>query len=174
MSVKVQSGYGLLYLSQILEPNGLSDIPQKTTDKIIKSLNDWGFNLSLPIVCLTQEEERYRLLTGLPIYKAAKEAGLKQIWVLLIAQEASTAEEVIEQVQLQSKLNEKLIEPEDLDEFLEFLNAKESDLTSIPGIKEGYAKLIQEKRPFDSIDEMKQKLGPKRSMNWFKAYQKKK
>ncbi|MGJ3249637.1 MAG: hypothetical protein ACFE0J_00690 [Elainellaceae cyanobacterium] len=171
MALKVESGHGLVYLSQIVEPDAISDIPESLVKKIAKSLDDWGFNLSLPVVCLTEEEEKYQLITGLPIYRAAKESGIKQIWVLLIAQKSSEVEEAVKQVQLQSSLNERIVESGNLDKFMDFLNDSKSPLTSIPGIKEGYARLIKAKRPFTSVDEMRRKLGPKRSINWFRSYQ---
>ncbi len=110
------------------------------------------------------------MLTGFPIYEAAKAANLEQIWVFLIAAKQSEAEKTVEQALLQSKLNERVVEPQDVAEFLEFINNKKSDLTLIPGVKEGYAKLIKEKREYTSLEDMQNKLGAKRSLNWLRAY----
>ena len=170
MTNKIESGYGLLYISQIVEPHVQSNANSSSINKLTKSFNTWGFNLSLPIVCLTDEEERYLLLTGLPIYEAAKKSDVKQIWVLLIAEKQPKAEKVIDEIDFQSSLNERLILPESLEEFREFLNDEKSPLVEISGIKEGYAKLIRSERPFNSIEDMKKKLGAKRCLNWFKAY----
>jgi hypothetical protein len=172
MKNQIESGHGLLYLSQIVEPAEKSNTSKSSIDAISKSLADWGFNFALPVVCLSNEEEKYQLLTGLPIYEAAKKAELKQIWVFLIALNQQDAEKVIEQVQLQSSLNEQLIGSVDLDEFRSFLSNDRSRLTEIPGIKVGYAKLIKEKRPFASVEDMQKKLGVKRCANWLKAYKK--
>lgn len=174
MARKVESGHGLVFLSQIVEPSVKSNIANASIDAVAKSLTEWGFNFSLPVACLTDEEDRYCLLTGLPIYEAAKKAGLKQIWVFLVASQRSDAEKVVEQMQLQSQLNEQLVGSDDLEAFRDFLNNDKSQLTSISGIKDGYAKLIKEKRPFSSVEDMQKKLGVKRSLNWLKAYKKRK
>jgi hypothetical protein len=171
MAIKIESGHGLLYLSQIVEPEAGSNTPKNEIDRIAKSLNEWGFNLVLPLACLADEEEKYRLLTGLPIYEAAKQAGLKQIWVCLVATRRPDADKAVEEAQFQSSLNARLIGSEDLEEFRQFLNdAKPALLTSIPGIKDGYAKKIKEQRPFNSVEEMHSKLGAKRPLSWLKAY----
>jgi hypothetical protein len=172
MVSKIENGHGLLFLSQILAPLEESNIPKSKIDKISESCSSWGFNLSLPVVCLADEEERYHLLTGLPIYEAAKKAGLKRIWVFLVASQKPDAEKVIEEVQLQSSLNERLIGSKDLEEFRNFLNDEKSPLTSISGIKDGNAKLIKGHRPFQSVEDMQKKLGLKRCANWLKAYKK--
>lgn len=172
MASKIESGHGLLFLSQIIAPPEKSDIPKNKINRISEDLIKWGFNFALPVVCLTNEEEKYRLLTGLPIYEAAKEAKLQKIWVFLVAVHLDEAEKIIEEVQFQASFNERLIESEDLEEFQKFLNDEKSILTSIPGIKDGYAKLIKSKRPFQSVEEMQKKLGAKRSLNWLKGYKK--
>ena len=95
---------------------------------------------------------------------------IEQIWVFLIAAQQPDAEKAIEQVILQSKLNERIIEPQDISKFLEFINDKQSNLTLIPGVKDGYAKLISNNRPYTSQEDMQKKLGAKRSLNWLRAY----
>lgn len=126
--------------------------------------------LIVPFVCITDEEDKYHLLTGLPIYEAAVLAGVDRIWVFLIAAKKPEAEKFIEQALLQSKLNDRVIDPQDVTEFLEFINNKKADLTQINGIGEKYAKLISGKRPYASQEDMQNKLGAKRSLNWLKAY----
>jgi radical SAM superfamily enzyme with C-terminal helix-hairpin-helix motif len=59
-----------------------------------------------------------------------------------------------------------------LEEFREFFNNEKSVLVSISGIKDGYAKLIKSKRPFQSVEDMKKKLGDKRFLNWLQGYKK--
>lgn len=142
----------------------------KIVEKIAAQMKEQRFNLALPIVCLTEEEDKYQLLTGLSIYEAAVAAELERIWVFLIADKQPEAEKAIKQFLWQSKLNERVIIPEDVTEFLEFLNDAKSDLTLIPGVKDGYAKLIRDKRPYSSQEDMQKKLGVKRSLNWLRAY----
>jgi hypothetical protein len=110
------------------------------------------------------------LLTGLPLYEAAVEAELERIWVFLIAAKQPEAEKAIEQALFQSKLNERVVEPQDVTDFLDFINNSKSDLTSIPGVKDGYAKLIRDKRVYTSLEDMQKKLGAKRGLNWLRAY----
>lgn len=162
----------LLFLNQIEVLQENSGTAKSIFQKVANSLKDeWKCNLVLPLVCLTDEEDKYRLLTGLPIYEAAKTANIEQMWVFLIAAKQADAEKAIEQVLLQSKLNERVFEPRDIQEFLHFLNtSNKSALTSIAGIKDGYAKLISDNRPYSSQEDIQKKLGAKRSLNWLRAY----
>ncbi|PHM11182.1 GxxExxY protein [Nostoc sp. 'Peltigera malacea cyanobiont' DB3992] len=80
------------------------------------------------------------------------------------------AEKAIEQALLQSKLNERIIEPQDVSKFLEFINNNKSNLTLISGVKDAYAKLISNNRPYVSQEDMQKKLGAKRSLKWLRAY----
>jgi hypothetical protein len=131
MTTKVESGHGVLFLSQIIIPKEQSNIPKTSIDEISQSLAHWGFNIALPIVCLTDDEEKYRLLTGLAIYEAAKKVGLKEIWVFLVAAKQSETEKAIDDAKLQSNLNERLLEFQDIEDFFKFLNDAKSPLTSI-------------------------------------------
>jgi hypothetical protein len=160
----------LIVLNQIEVAQETSGISKSVLKKLSENLKAWGFNFSLPIVCITDKEDKYHLLTGLPIYEAAVISGIDRIWVFLIAFEQEEAEKVIEQALLQSKLNERIIEPQDVAEFIDFINNKASNLTSIPGIKDGYAKLIASNRPYASQEDIQKKLGAKRALNWLRAY----
>lgn len=102
--------------------------------------------------------------------KQSVTAGIDRMWVFIIASEKQDAEKAIEQALLQTKLNDRIIEPQDITDFLEFINNAKSDLTKIPGVKDGYAKLISSKRPYTSQEDIQKKLGAKRSLNWLKAY----
>jgi len=167
---KLESQPALLFLNQIEVSQEKSGTSTSLLKKVSQSLTDWNFNLSLPIVCLTDEEDQYHLLTGLPIYEATKEANLIRLWVFVIATKQPEAEKAIEQAVLQSKLNERVVEPQDVTDFLDFINNPKSDLTSIPGVKDGYAKLIRDKRVYSSLEDMQKKLGAKRGLNWLRAY----
>ena len=165
----IESKPSLVVLSQI-EVAQDSRTPKTVINKISENLKEWGFNFSLPIVCTTDKEDKYHLLSGLPIYEAALTAGIERIWVFLIANEYSEAVKVVEIALFQSKLNEMVIELNDVEEFLEFINNQKCDLTIIPGVKSGYAKKISDNRPYASQEDMQKKLGAKRSLNWLRAY----
>jgi hypothetical protein len=167
---KIESQPSFVVLNQIEIGRENSGTSPSIIKKVSQSLTDWNFNLSLPIVCLTDEEDHYHLLTGLPIYEAAKAANLIRLWVFVIAAKQPEAESAIEQAVLQSKLNERVVEPQDVTDFLDFINNPKSDLTSIPGVKDGYAKLIRDKRVYNSLEDMQKKLGAKRGLNWLRAY----
>ena len=163
-----------LVLNEIEVAQKNSDTSKSDLQKISEHLKKFGCNFSLPIVCITDEEDKYHLLTGLPIYESAVLAGIDRMWFFLIAEKQPEAEKYIEQAVSQSKLNDRVIEPQDLTDFLEFINNKNSDLTNkIPRVKDGYAKLISGKRPYTSQEDMQKKLGAKRSLNWLKAYKQK-
>jgi hypothetical protein len=166
----IQSQPCLVVLNQIEISQEKSGTSKSDLKKVSESFKVWEFNFALPIVCITDEEDKYHLLTGLPIYEAAVEAELERIWVFLIAAKQPEAESAIEQAVLQSKLNQRVVEPQDVTDFLDFINNPKSDLTLIPGVKDGYAKLIKEKRSYTSLEDMQKKLGAKRSLNWLRAY----
>ncbi|MEG4944968.1 hypothetical protein [Microcoleus sp. F4-D5] len=166
----IESKPSLVVLNQIEVSQEQSGTSKSDLKKVSQSLKAWEFNFALPIVCITDEEDKYHLLTGLPIYEAAVEAELERIWVFLIAAKQPEAEAAIEQAILQSKLNERVVEPQDVTDFLDFINNPKSDLTSIPGVKDGYAKLIRDKRVYSSLEDMQKKLGAKRGLNWLRAY----
>ncbi|MFB8796091.1 MAG: hypothetical protein U7126_18155 [Microcoleus sp.] len=167
---KIESQPSLVVLNQIEVAQEKSGTSSSILTKVSQSLIDWKFNLSLPIVCLTDQEDKYHLLTGLPIYEAGKAANLVRMWVFVIAAKQPEAEKAIEQAVLQSKLNERVVEPQDVTDFLDFINNPKSDLTSIPGVKDGYAKLIRNNRVYSSLEDMQKKLGAKRGLNWLRAY----
>lgn len=170
----IESQPSLVVLNQIEVSQETSGASTSILKKVSEIFKEWGFNFALPIVCITDEEDKYHLLTGLPIYEAAKAAEMNRIWVFIIAAKQPEAEKVIEQFTLQSKINERVVYPQDVKEFLEFINNKNSDLTLIPGVKEGYAKLIKDKRDYTSLEDMQKKLGPKRSLTWLRAYKQRK
>lgn len=174
----------LLYLNQINLPEVSSEPPEAEIQNIAEGLGKKGVNFSLPLVCLTDEEDQYQLFTGLPIYKAAEAAEVQKIWVFLIAAKQPEAEEAVDQALLQSRhnarvnnpnINEKVAEPKDelpdVKEFLDFINDTNSDLNSIPGIGKKSAPKIADKRPYTSLEEMQNKLGSKAPLKkWLKAY----
>lgn len=168
----IQSQPRLMVLHEIEVSQNSSITAKSVITRVAKSLEkeELGFNPVLPLVCFTDEEDKYHLLTGLPIYEAALTANVERIWVFLIAAKQAEAEKAIEQAVLQSQLNDRVVEPQDVTEFLDFINNTKANLTSIPGVKDGYAKLIKNNRPYNSLEDMQKKLGAKRSLNWLRAY----
>ena len=170
MANEIESGYGLVYLNQIVKPENTSGKTRREIERMSESMSDAGFNITLPIVCLTDEEEKYQLLTGLPVYEAALNSSLDQIWVLLLAFKSNLAEKFLSEVEFQKQMNERLFFSEDWEEFRKFMNDENSSLTSLNGIGSKYAQLIQEFRPYDSRESIQKFLGARRSSNWLKSY----
>lgn len=167
----------LLYLNQINLPEASSELPEAEINNIAEGLGKKGINFALPLVCLTEEEDQYQLLTGLPIYKAAEAAEVPKIWVFLIAAKQPEAEETVEQAILQSRHNQRVGKTPDepsvpKKDFLEFVNDENSDLTLISGIGKTSAKRIADNRPYTSLEDMQKKLSSKAPLKkWLKAYQ---
>jgi hypothetical protein len=161
----------LMPVHQIESDQGNSAQFKSEIKKVSESLQEQKFNVSLPVVCLTEEEDKYQLLTGLPILEAAKLAELPRMWVFLIAETKPNALKMIGDFTLQSKLNQALPDQQDIQKFIDFLNrSTESELIKrISGVGKQYAKLIHSQRPFQSQEDLK-KLGPKRSLQWLQAY----
>ncbi|QSJ16632.1 hypothetical protein JYQ62_33835 [Nostoc sp. UHCC 0702] len=171
MYKSLETGPGKIFLSQIKLPNvKLHNLDKKELSKVSQSLKDLKYNLVLPIVSLSDEEDKFFLVTGLAIYESAIKSGLEQIWVFLIADKKQEVEKLLEQFALQAKLNEKVIDSEDVTNFVDFLNNPKSPLTKVRGIGEKYAKKIESKRPYKSAEDIQKQLGPKQSLNWLIAY----
>jgi DNA uptake protein ComE-like DNA-binding protein len=158
-----------LFLNQI-EMEGHSGIQKNILNQASEALKGNGLNSVLPVVCLTDSEDKYRLLTGLPIYEAAKSAGLKEIWVFLIAAQQAEASQWIEQTMLLSKLNETVINSQDITDFINFINNKASDLTSVKGIGTKTANKIIAHGIYESLEDLQNQFGPKRPINWIRAF----
>lgn len=159
----------LLPLNQVEVTRAHSDIAKSTLKIATENLQILLVNSILPVACATEKANKYRLLTGLPIYEAAKMAGLKEIWVFMVAPQVEIGK-VIEQMLLLTKLNETVIEEQDITKFLAFLNDKRADLTAIRGIGEKNAQRIVAHRPYASLEDTQEKLGNKRTFNWLRAY----
>lgn len=166
----IESKPSLVTLNNIEVTQEKSNLRKGEIDKIVQSLKDHGYNLFLPVVCLTEEEDKYHLLTGLPIYEAAKVAELERIWVFLIAQKQSEAQKIVGDSLSQSKFNEAVVEPLDIQAFLVFINNSDSELTAISGIGNKYAQLIASHRPYETPEQMQKALGAKRSLKWVQSY----
>jgi len=167
----------LLSMSQIEvgeeNSNASSD---KVIGKISENLKETQINFVLPVAYVTEQDDKYRLLSGGEIFEAAKLAGLKELWVFLISPSKPTeSKKVLEQVRTLSKLNEITIEPEDIDDFLILLNTKTiSELCSFKiGIGPKTAPKVVEKRSYRSystLGEVQAIFGVKRVLRWLKTY----
>jgi DNA uptake protein ComE-like DNA-binding protein len=161
----------VLSLNKIEIAQDNSGITKKTLNKIADILKADGSNAILPIACLAEELDKYQLLTGLGIYEAAKAAGLKEIWVFLIAEQQTEAKKWLAQANEFVKLNQVVVDSTDVSEFLEFINNKDSDLTSVKGIGTVLAEQIVKNRPYKSLENFKDKFGQKRPLNWIRNFQ---
>jgi 5'-3' exonuclease len=171
--VSVETKPYTLSINQIRKITVSSGNPKNVLDKLTDNLKERGFNSVLPVACLTDNEDEYQLLTGLPIYEAAKSAGLRKIWVFLVAAHQAEASQWVEQNQMLSRLNETVVEPQNVNDFLKFINDSNSDLVSIKGIGPKIAKKIIANRSYDSLEDVQKKFGRKRPLNWIRAFKQK-
>ncbi|MDM8557245.1 hypothetical protein [Candidatus Parabeggiatoa sp. HSG14] len=167
----------LLSMSQIevVEEN-TNAFNNKVIGKMSENLKDTQLNFVLPVACVTEKDDKYRLLTGENIYEAAKLAGLKELWVFLISPSKPVeSKKVFEQVLILSKLNEVAIEPEDIDNFLVLLNTRTiSELCSFKiGIGPKTAPRIIENRPFSNFNQVQEIFKVRRVLRWLRTYKQK-
>jgi hypothetical protein len=163
----------LIALNEILVPEELKSNPSKSEPgytRVVEDLKSWKFNFSLPIVCLSENESKYHLLTGLPIYQAALEAGIQRIWTFLIASQRIEAEKLVEKIILQSGFNKRIITELDFEDFLEFINNKSSNLQKVSGIGPRFEEKISSKRPYKAKEQFQEIHGKKQSLKWLTAF----
>jgi hypothetical protein len=160
-----------LNLEQIEIPAGqVSGLSKKALKDLTATLKEIQASAVLPIACMTDDEEKYHLLTGFDIYEAAKAAELTQIWVFVIAASQTEVGQWMAAHSILSKLNDSLIEPSDVDRFITLLNDKKADITIVPGIGNMTADKIAAARPYENLADVQSKLGKKRPLNWIRAY----
>jgi len=169
--VSVETKPYTLSINQIKNITVSSGTPKNVLNKLTDNLKERGLNSVLPVACLTDNEDEYQLLTGLPIYEAAKYAGLRKIWVFLVAAPRAEASRWVEQNQMLLRLNEIVIEPQNVTDFLKFINDSNSDLVSIKGIGPKIAKKIIDNRSYESLEDVQKKFGQKRPLNWIRNFQ---
>jgi hypothetical protein len=168
----VESSPRLISVDQILTSDLVSTSAKSDVNNAAESMRQHGKNFAFPTVCMTEDEDKYDLITGLPILEAAKLAGLSRVWVFLLAVKRPEASELVDHLLLQGELNQVAFKLSNIEVFIRFLDqAKESDLIRISGIKEKTAERIISKRPFNSLDDLK-KLGNKQPWRWLKSYSK--
>ena len=145
-----------------------SDTPSPKLNQIAENFKELKTNSVLPIACMTDNLNKYQLLTGQPIYQAAKIASLKEIWVFIIAAKKEETNDWIKQSQILSELNKPVIT---LNEFIKFINDKKSDLTSIKGIGQKTAQKIISNGPYQTMEDLQKICGPKRPLTWSQNFQ---
>jgi len=172
-SIKTQPYLLSMNQIEVIEEN-INASNDKVIAKVSENLKEVQLNLVLPVACLTEKEDKYRLLTGVNIYEAAKVAGFKELWVFLISSLVES-KKVFEQVLTLSKLNEIAIESKDSADFLVLLNNEEiSKLCSLKiGIGPKTAPKIVENRSYSTLNEVQEKFGDRRVLRWLKTYKQK-
>lgn len=171
--VSIETGPYILYLNQIKNVEINSGTSKNELNKIAENLKENKLNSVFPIVCLSDNKEDFILLTGLPIYEAAKSAKLEAIWVFLVATQQAEASRWVEQNQMLSKLNEAVVGLQDVTDFLDFINDSHSNLFSVKGITPKDVKKIIDFRPYESLEDLQKKLGRKKVLNWIRAFKQK-
>lgn len=160
-----------LHLDQIEIADGQSvSLTKKALQNLSEALKQTQANIVLPVACMTDDEDKYHLLSGFDIVEAAKAAELEQIWVFVIAAPQSETAQWMETHGTFSKLNDSLIEPKDVDNFIALLNNEKADITKVQGIGTVTAEKIAQKRPYEDLADVQAKLGKKRPLNWIRAY----
>lgn len=152
-----------------IDTNGIkSGISEKTLQKLAEGLK--GINVVLPIVCLSDKEDDYPLLSGLPIIEAAEKAGLKEMWVMMIAKPKAEALKMLHSLPDLLKLNDMFVDEQMKQDFKAVLNDKAFDLTTIKGIKEKTAEKIIKSRPYKTWEDVEKMCGKRTPLKWLQNY----
>jgi ParB-like chromosome segregation protein Spo0J len=164
----VQTKPYFIPLNSIVTNGTESGVSKKTLEKITESLKET--TLVLPIVCLSDKEDYYPLLAGLPIIEAAKLAGLKEMWVMMIAKPKADALKMLHSLPDLLKLNEMFADDQMQNDFMKVLNDRNFDLTSIKGIKTKTAEKVIKSRPYNSWQDVEKMGGKKTPLKWLQNY----
>lgn len=88
----------------VLEPN--DNISNSDVQAVKKSITELKVNLAIPLISLTDEEDRYSAITGSAIYKAFNEANMEEnLWTTTIPTAKANALILAEDYIQQSMLN---------------------------------------------------------------------
>ncbi|MEY3218726.1 MAG: hypothetical protein RIT27_83 [Pseudomonadota bacterium] len=158
-------------LDHIITGDLESGVSKKTLEKLAAGLKE--MNLVLPIICLSDKVEQYPLLAGLPIIEAAKIAGLKEIWVMLVAKPKADALKMLHSLPDLLRFNHMfaLDEQTKKDFFVVILDkGEQDDLTRIKGIKEKTAEKIIKSRPYKTWEDVEKMGGKKTPLRWLQNY----
>lgn len=89
-----------------LESNSGDTLSASDQKKITESITQLGFNLAMPLVCLTNEEDEYASVTGAAIAKTFNEANMDEsLWVTIVPTEKRNALLLADDYIQQSNLN---------------------------------------------------------------------
>lgn len=89
-----------------LDSNSADTISDADQQEITKSITQLGFNLAMPLVCLTNEEDEYVAVTGAAIAKTFDKAKMDEsLWVTVIPTEKENALLLADNYIQQSNLN---------------------------------------------------------------------
>jgi len=164
----VQTKPYFIPLKDIITDGLKSDVSKKTLEKLAESLKET--NLVLPIVCLSDQEDHYPLLAGLPIIEAAKIAGVKEMWVMLIAKPKADALKMLHSLPDLLKVNDMFVDDQMKQDFMAILNDKAFNLTTIKGIKEKTAEKIIKSRPYKTWEDVEKTNGKRTPLKWLQNY----
>ena len=157
-----------IQLDHIITGDLESGVSKKTLEKLSEGLKET--NLVLPIICLSDKVEQYPLLAGLPIIEAAKLAGLKEIWVMLIAKPKADALKMLHSLPDLLKCNEMFADDQMQRDFMKVLNDSNFDLTTIKGIKAKTADKVIKNRPYKDWQDVEKMGGKKTPLRWLQNY----
>ena len=91
------------YNVRLTSASAISDSDQQ---ELTKSITQLGFNLAMPLVCLTNEEDEYAAVTGTAITKTFDKANMSEdLWVTVIPTEKKNALLLADDYIQQSNLN---------------------------------------------------------------------
>lgn len=84
----LDSGPGTLYFTQINPPQNL-DMTEDQINAASKAIKTLGYPLELPLVvpdidAFSRDSEKYNIVSGTGMYEAARRAGLKQMYFMLV------------------------------------------------------------------------------------------
>lgn len=104
-------GKGMTDGSFKIRPYEINTTPKDTVStsdvqKVKKSITELGFNLAVPLVCLTNEEDKYQAVTGSAIGKAFGEAKINDnLWATVVPTSKPSASILANDYIQQSTLN---------------------------------------------------------------------
>ncbi len=164
----VQTKPYFIPLDHIITGDLKSGVSKKTLEKLSENLKETS--VVLPIVCISDKEEQYPLLAGLPIIEAAEKAGLKEIWVMLIAKPKADALKMLHLLPDLLKVNDMFVDDQMKQDFMAILNDKAFDLTTIKGIKTKTADKIIKSRPYKTWEDVEKTNGKRTPLKWLQNY----
>lgn len=91
---------------QSVEITHRDTVSNSDIEKVKKSIAELGFNLALPLICLTNEEDKYSAVTGSAIYKAFSRAKMQDnLWTTVLPMSKTNTSTLANDYVQQSILN---------------------------------------------------------------------